>query len=534
MAIANVARQACDAPTRRSVRYLGGRVTWACAAIIGIGLLLRVWLATLPLGGFDGDEATTGLMARAILHGHFYVYMAGQDYNGALEQYLQAVVWAIAPQNIWTLRAVDFGLYVVTAVLTYRVARVYFTVTWKRLAALAFFCLGPYFNVWKGIHSHGSYSIGQVIGVGSLLAAANVSRRPQRQAGQAFALGLMVGLSYWLSWTTFIVVLPAALWAAPTLVNRMRLMGLAILGALIGAAPAIGYAVARGRLPGLGGPQPQRTVPQRLYNFVEPIAREFLGVGYRYGKPGLPTAVQQAALLLVGLVIVVCAARVLRGVIAGHSLMPRHTAPPAAALLYIPFAAAIAFAGSRYAWWTGEPRYLFVAYPVLALSVPAVLGRHLRSAITSWILVSLSLTSTMTTVMTHADDGPPNEEACLTRVATDLEARGITRVYSDYWTGMPLQMVAGNRLTVAPVAGGRAKFPELRHTVDASKPVYYVAGHILDPMDEEIDDVSKVRAALASHHVSAKETPLGGCAVLFSDISPEVRPWQFGVGYPGL
>ena len=122
----------------------------------------------------------------------------------------------------------------------------------------------------------------------------------------------------------------------------------------------------------------------------------------------------------------------------------------------------------------------------------------------------------------------------MTRVATDLEARGITGVYSDYWTGMPLQMVAGKRLTVAPVAGGRAKFPELRHAVDTSKPVYYVAGHIRDPMDEEVDDVAKVRAALASHHMSARETPVGGCAVLFSDFSPEVRPWQFGIGVPSL
>ena len=534
MAIANPARQIYDSPTRRSARYLGGRLMWACAGIIGIGLLLRVWLAALPLGAFDGDEATTGLMARAILHGHFYVYMAGQDYNGALEQYLQAVVWAMAPQNIWTLRAVDFGLYVVTAALTYRVARVYFRVTWKRLTALAFFCFGPYFNVWKGIHSHGSYSIGQLIGVGSLLAAANVSRRLQRQAGQTFTLGLMVGLSYWLAWTTFIVVMPAALWALPTLVKRARLMGFAVFGAVIGAAPAIGYAVARGQLAGLGGAQPPRTIPQRLYNFAEPIAREFLGVGYRYGKPGLPVAVQQTAVVLVGLIIVVCAVRVLMGVITRRSPLLRHTTPPTTVLLYIPFVAAIAFATSRYAWWTGEPRYLFVAYPALALSVPAVLGDHLRGAITGWILVSLSLTSTITAVMTHADDGPPNEQACLSRIATDLEARGITDVYSDYWTGMPLQMVAGNRLTVAPVAGGRAKFPELRHTVGNSEPVYYLAGHILDPMDEEIDDVGKVTAALASHHVSARETPVGGCAVLFSDFSPEVRPWQFGIGDPSL
>ena len=46
---------------------------------------------------FNADEATTGIMVRHILDGHGYVFYAGQDYGGALEQYLEAGVYAAVP-----------------------------------------------------------------------------------------------------------------------------------------------------------------------------------------------------------------------------------------------------------------------------------------------------------------------------------------------------------------------------------------------------------------------------------------------------
>jgi hypothetical protein len=511
----------------------GLQVAAAIAALVAIGLVIRLVLCALPLGQFDGDEATTGLMVRNILHGHFYVYMAGQDYNGALEQYLQAAVWAVAPQNMWTLRFVDLALYAGTAVVIYRVARIYFAETWRRLTAVGIFCLGPYFNVWKGIHSHGAYSVGQLVGAFALLIAARASTRKSNAGHAAFAMGLAIGLTYWLSWTTLVVVLPAALWIAPIIRQRARHAAHAVIGIAVGAAPAIGYAIQHRHFAGLGGPQPDRSVLERLTNFADPIAREFFGFGYRYGKPGLPVVVQRLIATLVGAALLAYLVR--RSWQIASALFDRRGSDtrPTDVLLLIPLAAAAAFATSRYSWWTGEPRYLFSLYPALALGGAAILRLRFNHAyLAGGAAVLLAGTSTLTAIGAHADDGPKSETTCLTRVANDLAARGITDVYSDYWTGMPLQLVAGERLIVGPVGGGRTKFPYQRRAVDQAPQIYYLAGHLRDPMNEQSDDVAKVRAELKAHHVAARTTPIGGCAVLFSDFRPAVRPWQIGLGVP--
>ncbi len=507
------------------------RAPFAVLILIVGGLGLRIWLAALPVGAFDGDEATTGLMARQILHGHFYTYMAGQTYNGALEQYLQAIVWAFAPQNIWTLRAVDFGLYAITAVAVYHVGKLYFSSTWRPVVATGVFCLGPYFNIWKSIHSHGAYSIGQLIGVVALLAAAHL-RGDEHDRSRDFAvLGLMAGLAVWLSWSSFLLIIPACFWALPSLRRSPKKLAYAVPAALLGAYPTIVWMVTKWRIPGLGESQPPTTILRRLANLFDPISRELIGVGYRYGKPGLPVVLQIPIVIAIGVAIIGCLIKrrhVLRACLVGRADASRR---PPDALLYVVPIALVAYAASQYAWWTGEPRYLFVLYPALALAVAAIpTPKGNRKVLLGGIAITLSLTSTVTTVLEHAQDGPRDEVGCLSRITAGLTARGINHVYSDYWTGMPLQMVAGNRLVVAPVGGGRAKFPSLRKTVDSDSPIFYLAGHLPDQTDKDPDNVAAIRKALKSHDVSAKQTPIGGCAVLFSDFTPNVRPWQIDIG----
>jgi hypothetical protein len=96
---------------------------------------------------------------------------------------------------------------------------------------------------------------------------------------------------------------------------------------------------------------------------------------------------------------------------------------------------------------------------------------------------------------------------------------------------MPLQFYAGDRLLVGPVGGGRTKFPEARHIVDADPDPVYVAGHIRDPMDEEPDHVAHVDAALASHGIRSQHTEVG-CVVVYEHWRPLERPWEIGLGLP--
>lgn len=156
-------------------------------------------------------------------------------------------------------------------------------------------------------------------------------------------------------------------------------------------------------------------------------------------------------------------------------------------------------------------------------------GMARRSAAVAVLTVWACTSATL--LARHHNDGPRDLPGCLTAATAWLRGHGVTDVYSDYWTGMPLQFYAGDRLLVGPVGGGRTKFPEGRHVVDADPDPVYVAGHIRDPMDEEPDHVAQVDAALATHGIRSQRTEVG-CVVVYEHWRPIERPWEIGLGLP--
>jgi hypothetical protein len=515
----------------------------ACAVV-------RLWYLTTRQATLDGDEAMTGVMVRHILDGHLYTYLAGQHYNGAIEQYLQAAALLLLPDTAFTLRLTQVGVACVACWLIYIVGARMLATHWQAALAAALFATGPFFNIWKGVRSHGAYGTGQILGLVAMYAALrlrNVSHGregrptepgdPKSPAGRRWfaILGLSTGLALWASWSAGYLILPALVYAFPTLWRRKRAAAIAGVPALVaGDAPALGWAFAHGMLPLLGGPQPERTPWERLASLVSPVLREFIGVGYRYGHPGWPIVLQYALLATLGSCYVVAVIRRLRG---GRSA-------PTDMLLLTPPTVAVLYAASRYAWWTGEPRYLFVAYPALVLGIAALVprlpgrsvdamsprGEMARRSAAVAVLAIWAATSAAF-LARHHDEGPRDQPACLAAATDWLRARGVTHVYSDYWTGMPLQFYAGDRLLVGPVGGGRTKFPEGRHIVDADPDPVYVVGHVRDPMDEEPDQVADVDAALATHGIRSQRTEVG-CVVVYEHWQPLKRLWEIGLGLP--
>ena len=66
------------------------------AAVVGVGMAERVWVAVHPLGTLTSDGSVVGLMAMQLLHhGQLSAYMWGQSYGGSLEAVLTAVVFAV-------------------------------------------------------------------------------------------------------------------------------------------------------------------------------------------------------------------------------------------------------------------------------------------------------------------------------------------------------------------------------------------------------------------------------------------------------
>ena len=58
------------------------RLTAVAAAVVGLGL--RILMALSPLGGFNSDEAITGLTVNSVIKMEFPLIVPGNDYGGVL------------------------------------------------------------------------------------------------------------------------------------------------------------------------------------------------------------------------------------------------------------------------------------------------------------------------------------------------------------------------------------------------------------------------------------------------------------------
>jgi hypothetical protein len=143
----------------------------AIGAVIVCGLV-RTWYLDSSKSQFNADEAATGVMVRHILHGHNYVFFAGQNYGGTLEAYLQAAMYLVLrlPQNPLTLRLVLVGLSMATCALVYLVARRVIPASSPVPAVVAalLYAVSPWFNVIGSVTSLGFYAAGQLTAIGAV------------------------------------------------------------------------------------------------------------------------------------------------------------------------------------------------------------------------------------------------------------------------------------------------------------------------------------------------------------------------------
>ena len=209
---------AAPAPPRR--RTL---LPWLVAAAVLVTAAARVAYLLSPVMQFNADEATTGIMVRRILAGHGYVFYAGQDYGGALEQYLEAAVYAVTrlPQNPLTLRLPLVALCCLTCLLVYRVGRDVLGDPRRALVAAALYAVGPWFNVIGTVTSLGFYAAGQALGMVALWCALRADRGRWWLAGT----GLAAGLGVWTAATALYLLIPVLVWLLPVLRQGQHRMG---------------------------------------------------------------------------------------------------------------------------------------------------------------------------------------------------------------------------------------------------------------------------------------------------------------------
>jgi hypothetical protein len=423
------------------------------------------------------------------------------------------------PQTAWTLRLPLVALSALGCVLVQLVAERVLGDRARAALATVLFAVGPWFNVVGSVTALGFHVAAQTLSAAVLLGAlrAGDAERPLRVLA---GTGLCAGLALWTAPVTLYVLVPAAVWLLPVLGRDARRWAAAAGGAALGALPLLGWLARHRELPVPPAPAEESTVPQRLGNLVEPVLREYVGVAYPHGEGGLWWPLQAAVVVLLAGAYGVAVAR--RSGL--RDLLRVDRRRPGDLLLAVPPVVVVLYAVSNTTWYTGTPRYLLVTYPLLAVGLAALVPPWSRRAgrVAAALLVATSALLTLGFLRDQVATQPDtrNRDAVLGRLTDHLERTGETRVWAGYWTAMPLQYVAGDRLAVG-VFAGVVRFPDTQAAVAAAPEVVYVGS-------DHDGTAGRIEAALRARGVSFRATRVGMFTV-YDRLSVPVRPAGLGL-----
>lgn len=208
---------------------------WAVWVGLAVGLAMRVWVLLTPrLGSLDQDESVVGLMARHFADGELTVFYWGQSYGGTIEPLIGAGLFRMVPPNATALKLAALGFHALGSWLTWRIGRRVFS---DKVAAIAAVLARawPTYAVWRSVRLHGFYGAGLVLCLAVVLLVLRI--RDDEKPLDIVLLGLTVGLGWWTTGLTALVVLPAVLWLIYQKPGVWRRWPLVVLPAIAGAAP---------------------------------------------------------------------------------------------------------------------------------------------------------------------------------------------------------------------------------------------------------------------------------------------------------
>jgi len=371
-----------------------------------------VWILSGPLGAVDQDEAVVGLMGRHFRAGHISVFFWGQNYGGSQEAMATALVFAVLGAGRVALKIVPIAGYAVAAWLVWRIGRR--TIGEPRAGiAAGVFLVGPAFFVLRSTRAYGFYAVAILVATAVLLAVLRLRERPSTL--ELAWVGFLVGMGWWATPQVVFVLVPALLWLAvraPALVRRAHV---ALAGAIVGAAPWLLWSATHHWASLHSGIDvPGNTYSSHLRHFFNPLLPEALGLRVPYTAAWLPGVIVGTAVYVAVLV-------------AFAGLLWKR--PPQLELLLVVAAGyPLLYGLSPASFYTGEPRYLFLLSPVIALLVAWVAVTPPRQLACLALVTALSITGLL-----RIDSGDPyTPKAPLATVIAALDARGIDRVFAPY------------------------------------------------------------------------------------------------------
>lgn len=469
-----------------------GAGRWRLAALIAVGMLVRLGLILAGWPRSDSDEATMGLMALHIAtRGETPLFFYGQVYMGTLQAYLGALLFPIFGVSVLTLRLGLVLLFVLFALAMYALARLLYGETFA-LLALGLLALGGPDLLKAQLLALGGYPETLLFGALSLLLsvwlavspAGDGDGRPRGRRLAAYAgLGMAMGLGWWSDPLVAPFLLAAALPLALFRRRELRWRGLAALalGLLAGLAPQTMFMLTH---LDAGGPsavaafQPHGVatlaqLPGRL--FIQTAGTLFISLPNITGAGwvcSLPVSPRGLFVGWLGAGMLACA-----GLRLGWSLgllalgagatraawremraakSPRTGALQAgrlAALLGGALSLALYVSSPQAATPLGNARYLIglvialpsVIYPPWAAAV-AVGGWRRAWGVGALGLIALALAGGVAATYAQAPEARA-DAAANQALVRDLERLGVRHMYTDYWTCYKAAFLSGERIT---------------------------------------------------------------------------------------
>lgn len=425
----------------------------AVAAGILLGIVFRIYALAHHTGGFDSDEAVTGLMTRHFLshpldHQAFYW---GTNYGGTLEAMVAAVPFALFGSSVLVLKLTVVLWHAAAAVLVWRIGRRLIDERAGVVAALVTW-IWPAMTVHWSTKARGFYGATEVLGLVLLLYALRLAERPDNRIDWLGA-GAAAGLGWWTNPQILFLALPAAIWLVVR--NRRALRVAVRTRALFWAVPSL----VAGALPWLywnlghhwdslgGGSNPGINRAEGFVGHFERIWREGLPVAlglrapYEYNWTITPAPIAKALFLAgLGFVAVTLLMRGRGGLLLAIALMTYlilHALGPVAGV-------------------TSEGRYFFYLMPLVALA----LARPVRTPWAIGLLFTVLVVSTVTGLRTI----PPGNSGIVAGklvpksmrpLISSLKAEHVNAVFADYWIAYRLTFESRERVIGSALDGER-------------------------------------------------------------------------------
>jgi hypothetical protein len=462
-----------DVAVRPAIR--AGRARWLIpGALLVVGTAVHVWYVFhTPL---SSDEAVSGLMARAMLHGHFTAFYWGQSYGGSAEPFAIAVFFAAFGQSTIVLEFTELVLAAGAVFLTWRIARRLVSDPWLAAMAAALMWIAPQSWVANSTVTYGFRGVTLLCGLGVLLLAQRMVALGISTV-EVVALGLVAGVGWWSSPEVVYFLLPAALllgWRAWINRRAVTVGGALRLGALTGA----GFAV--GAFPWIWANASSHLHSLSTSAFQVPAGSPgFFGRLENFPKMALPMlfSVRQQGTtnwlggrVVGGFLYVVLAAVLAISVY----LAFRRSGPPriiAVSLVAFPFL----MAASPATWYLRDGRYVSYAVPLVVLTLAvgaqeASLLRHRPVVINRrWLFCGVATVLAATSLWSfrdHVAPASPLADWSLPDAPTygpirTLQSQGIVDGFANYWVAYRLDFLSHGALRLSVPDNETRRWPQL-------------------------------------------------------------------------